>query len=88
MILSCDFNNLTQLGTDNNGLEATQNQIDHIAISRKWPASLLDVRNKHVANVASDHQLLIANIRLIIISIKQFEERKKFDVSKLSGQAI
>lgn len=86
MILIGDFN--TQLGTENNGLEATQNQFDHIAICRKWAAFLLDVRNRSVANVASDHQLLIANIRLIIISIKQFEERKKFDVSKLSSQAI
>ncbi|XP_058456943.1 uncharacterized protein LOC131434297 [Malaya genurostris] len=42
----------------------TENQIDHICISRKWKRSLLDVRNKRSADIASDHHLIIGEIRL------------------------
>jgi endonuclease/exonuclease/phosphatase family metal-dependent hydrolase len=31
------------------------NQIDHVAISKKWRSSLLDVRSYRGADVASDH---------------------------------
>lgn len=41
-----------------------QNQIDHIAVSRKWRSSLEDVRNRRGADVASDHELLEGWMRL------------------------
>jgi endonuclease/exonuclease/phosphatase family metal-dependent hydrolase len=37
----------------------TQNQIDHISISKNWGKSLLDVRNKKGADVGSDHHFII-----------------------------
>ena len=42
----------------------TENQIDHVAISRRHRRSLLDVRVKRGADAGSDHHLLIANIQL------------------------
>jgi endonuclease/exonuclease/phosphatase family metal-dependent hydrolase len=48
----------------------TQNQIDCIAISRTWKSSLLDVRNKRCADVGSDHHIMIAEIRLKIVTVR------------------
>ena len=42
----------------------TENQIDHICISSKFRRSLLDVRAKRGADVASDHHLLKGRRRL------------------------
>lgn len=42
----------------------TQNQIDHIAISKKWRTSLLDVRSRRGADVYSDHHLVVGQIRI------------------------
>ena len=41
----------------------TENQIDHITIGRKW-RSLLDMRVKTEADVASDHHLLLGILRI------------------------
>ena len=40
----------------------TQNQIDHICVSRKWRSSLLDVRNRRGADIDSDHELITGDI--------------------------
>ncbi|XP_071171115.1 craniofacial development protein 2-like [Mytilus edulis] len=59
----------------------TENQIDHIAISRRWRSSLQDVRNKRGADIASYHHLIIAKIRLKLLSTtKTKSRRKKFNV--------
>ena len=42
----------------------TTNQIDHICIALKFRRSLLDVRVKRGADVASDHHLLVGKCRL------------------------
>jgi len=42
----------------------TENQIDHITISRKWRRSLHDVRVKRDADAASDHHLVVATLQL------------------------
>ena len=42
----------------------TENQIDHICIFRKFRRSLQVVRAKRGADAASDHHLLVANIKL------------------------
>lgn len=41
-----------------------QNQIDHIAIRRRWRTSLEDVRNRRGVDVFSDHELLEGWMRL------------------------
>ena len=43
----------------------TMNQIDHICIASKFRRSLLDVRVKRGADVASDHHLLVGKCRMI-----------------------
>ena len=42
----------------------TFNQIDHITIARKWRTSLLDVRVKSGADIASDHHLLLGTLKV------------------------
>ena len=42
----------------------SSNQIDHIAIGRKWRRSLIDLRVKRGADVASDHHLLLGIIKV------------------------
>jgi hypothetical protein len=41
-----------------------QNHIDHFAISSKWKGALCYVRNKTMADIGSDHHLMVAKIRL------------------------
>ena len=68
----------------------TENQIDHIAISKRFRKSLLDVRNKRGADIGSDHHLMIANFRFKILAAgKKFETRgKKYNVQKLQKPSI
>ena len=43
---------------------STANQIDHICISKRFRRSLQDVRVKRGADIASDHHLLVARLKL------------------------
>jgi hypothetical protein len=60
----------------------TENQIDHIAVGRKFKRPLTNVRNKWGADVDSDHHLVVAKFQFKIRATgKKFEmRRKKFDV--------
>lgn len=42
----------------------TENQIDHLCISKKFRRSLQDVRVRRGADVASDHHLVVARLKL------------------------
>lgn len=42
----------------------TKNQIDHICISKTFRRSMQDVRAKRGADVASDHHLVVARLKL------------------------
>ena len=42
----------------------TENQIDHVCISKKFRRTLQDVRVKRGADIASDHHLLVAKLKL------------------------
>ncbi|XP_058828128.1 uncharacterized protein LOC131688019 [Topomyia yanbarensis] len=66
-----------------------KNQIDHICISRKWRRSLLDVRNKRSADIASDHHLLISEILLRIARIHRQEDQigRRFNTRRLEDAA-
>ena len=44
--------------------KATENQIDHVCINKRFRRSLQDVRVKRGADVASDHHLVIARLKL------------------------
>ena len=41
----------------------TENQIDHICITKKFRRSMEDVRTKRGADIASDHDLVIAKMK-------------------------
>lgn len=68
----------------------TENQIDHITISRKWRGSLLDVRNKRGADIASDHHLVLATIRIKISAIKKNNQvpQRRYNVDKLKDATV
>ncbi|VDP09402.1 unnamed protein product [Schistosoma margrebowiei] len=42
----------------------TENQIDHICINKQFRRTMEDVRTRRGANVASDHHLVVANLKL------------------------
>ncbi|VDP82700.1 unnamed protein product [Schistosoma curassoni] len=42
----------------------TQNQIDHICINKKFRRAMEDLRTKRGADIASDHHLLVAKMKL------------------------
>ncbi|XP_073820509.1 uncharacterized protein [Musca autumnalis] len=54
---------------------STRNQIDHILISRRYHNSLLDVRTRRGADIFSDHNLLVAQIRLRPSAIESQRKR-------------
>lgn len=69
----------------------TENQIDHIAISRKWRGSLLDVRNRRGADAGSDHHLLVGTIRLKVAAVNRKQDpntvvQRRFDTRKLQNE--
>lgn len=57
----------------------TRNQIDHICIRRKWRGSLIDVRTNRGADIDSDHELVVATIR---IKLKRMYRRNPHEVPK------
>ena len=64
----------------------TQSQIDHIIINGKWRHSLLDVRVKRQADVGSDHNLVVAKLKLKLRKVRLGVEKKpRFDVDKLKN---
>ena len=58
--------------------------IDHMLISSKWQGSVLNC----TVYIGSDHQLLVAKIRLRLKARKQSQEVKRFDVQKLCDTAV
>jgi len=66
--------------------QRTFNQIDHIAISKKW-RSLLDVRSYRWADVASDHPIVVPQLRLKLAANTLSGQRvmwKKFNIDKFN----
>ena len=63
----------------------TENQIDHIIISRKWKRSLHDVRVKRGADAASDHHLVVAVLKIKLKAYKDQADRPshKYNVHSL-----
>jgi hypothetical protein len=68
----------------------TENQTDHIAISKRFRRSLLDVRNKRGAGIGSDRHLTIANFRFKTLAARKKIEtrRKKYNVQKLQMPGV
>jgi len=59
----------------------TENQIDHICISKTFWRSLLDVRVMRGADVASDHHLVTAKLRLKLTKNGVDQVRARYNVN-------
>ena len=60
------------------------NQIDHIIINGKWRRSLENVRVFRGADPASDHNLVVATVKLKLRkAMRQEQQRKQFDIAML-----
>ena len=67
----------------------TENQIDHICISRKFRRAWQDVRVRRGADVPSDHHLLLTTVRLRLKkNITASNQRTKFNVGLLRDQSV
>ena len=65
----------------------TENQIDHLCISKKFRRSLQDVRVRRGADAASDHHLLTARLKLKLKRTdRQTTGRAKYNVNLLKEQ--
>jgi hypothetical protein len=63
----------------------TENQIDHIAIDRKFRRSLSDVRNKRGADIASDQHLVTAHFKF---KIKKAEKNLKSKIRSSTYKSL
>jgi len=62
----------------------TENQIDHVLVQRRWRSSLQDVKARRGADIASDHHLVVAKLKMKLSARKkQRNPRIRFDVKKL-----
>ena len=76
-------NRYTWLSPDGN----TRNQIDYIAIDKRWFSSMLDAKSYPGADGDSDHNLVIAKMRLKALKIRKKEEIPiRFDLNRLAEQ--
>ena len=68
---------------------STENQIDHVCISKKFRRSLQDVRARRGADVASDHHLLVAKVQLKLRRnwAGEKSQRQKFNTAILRDAA-
>ncbi|XP_076439127.1 uncharacterized protein LOC143278001 [Babylonia areolata] len=68
----------------------TENQIDHICMAKKFRRSLQDVRVKRGADVASDHHLLVARLKLKLKKnwMEATTKRQKYNISLLKDTKI
>ena len=63
---------------------ATENQIDHICINKRFRRSLQDVRVKRGGDVASDHHLLTCKMKIKLKKIPgEMTKRQRFNVNSL-----
>ena len=60
----------------------TKNQIDFIAITRKWRRSLQDSRSKRGADVASDHHLVIGTLKVKLRAYRDTANRPQIKFKK------
>ncbi|VDP48878.1 unnamed protein product [Schistosoma margrebowiei] len=68
VIEKCPRKDLTVLIGDLNAKTSpdhtTENQIDHICINKKFRRTVEDVRTRRGADIASDHHLVVSNLKL------------------------
>ncbi|XP_072051743.1 craniofacial development protein 2-like [Amphiura filiformis] len=65
--------------------QKTHNKIDYIIISNRWKTSVTNARSFPSADVGSDHQLVITNIRLKFHAKKKPNYPKHYDIFRLKS---
>lgn len=69
---------------------STENQIDHVCITKKFRRSLQDVRARRGADIASDHHLLVAKVQLKLKRkfTGEKNQRQKFNTALLRDPGL
>ncbi|XP_072017004.1 craniofacial development protein 2-like [Amphiura filiformis] len=65
--------------------QKTHNKVDYIIISNRWKTSVSNARSFPSADVGSDHQLVITNIRLKFHAKKKPNYPKQYDIFRLKS---
>ena len=66
-----------------------RNQINHIAISKQFRRSLLDVRVFRSADIGSDHEMLVAKVQMKLNKVNIGSMfRRKYEYDKLKTPKI
>ena len=65
----------------------TENQIDHITMTKKWRRVLLDVRVKRGADINSGHHLLVGEFKMKLAAKKKTDNKvqRRFKIRKLQN---
>ena len=69
------------LGTSPDGQH--QNQIDYILRSQRWRSSIQSAKSRPGADCSSDHELLIAKLRLKLKKVGKITRRFKYDLNQI-----
>ena len=64
----------------------TRNQIDYIAIAQKWADSIRNCKAYPGADCDSDHNLIIAKLKIKLIKKRNVEQTKRLNIEDLYGQ--
>ena len=68
--------------------QRTINQIDHVMINQKWRCSLLDVKAVRGTDVGSDHQLVLAKLRLKLRRTSKKGSYPLYDSQRLRCETV
>ena len=60
-----------------------RNQIDYFLCQRRWKSSILAVKTLPGADCGSDHQLLVAKIKITLTTIKKPPATRRFDMDNI-----
>lgn len=65
----------------------TENQIDHIMISRRWKRNLQDTRAMRSADIGSDHHLVLSKVKIkLAVQQKPKKDRIKYNTDRLRNK--
>ena len=66
----------------------TKNQIDYVLVNKKWRTSITSCRAFPGADIGSDHQLLLAGVRIKLKRQRMQKKVKRFNISKQKDNLI
>ena len=66
----------------------TRNMIDFFLVNNRWKSSVTMCRTFTKPDVASDHNLVMAGIRVNLKTIHREKSGKKFDIERLGEKRI